>query len=336
MKHFLKIILDGLTYPDLDGRRRPRVFTLLTLAILGLLLLTGGLIPFQRQRVMQPVESNPVPVSLTQVPPDPTPEPITEPGPVSCPTDPADWSLADVTITGTYQAIQPACVYAGLERMVAWALAVRSGYPRQEATQFLGFPSMPVTPLEKVSLPSGKGEPREVAVSFAPTHPDLAEWRVDGSGNVATAYGLRGCFRTLSVSGNRVETWGGDYPVICVVVEDAGNTHAVYALEGHVFTAAAIPTRTYLLFGYAGDDRWHWLGAQENPRITLSDPAKAARDRRTVAVLFDGPSWEAPDLMAAYHLTPRPLPESWRTSNDPAEAQAILGLLDAHLKEDGQ
>ena len=42
-------------------------------------------------------------------------------------------------------------------------------------------------------------------------------------------------------------------PVICLVVEDAENTHIVYSLDGHTYTSTATPMRSFLLFGYLSD-----------------------------------------------------------------------------------
>jgi hypothetical protein len=139
MKQFFYTILDGLTFRDLAGRRQPRAFTIMTLAILTLLILTGAYALFQRHRMMSPVQATPVAVSTKEETPFPTSEPPVEKHPLICPTDPADWSLADATIHMNYKTIQPACVYAGLERTIAWALALRSGYSRAEAAQILGF-----------------------------------------------------------------------------------------------------------------------------------------------------------------------------------------------------
>ncbi len=43
MKSLWKIILDGLTYKDLAGKRQPRVYTVVTGLILLLLLMAGGM-----------------------------------------------------------------------------------------------------------------------------------------------------------------------------------------------------------------------------------------------------------------------------------------------------
>ena len=65
MKQFFNTILDGLTFRDLAGRRQPRAFTVLSLAILVLLALTGIFAFFQRHRMMSPVKATPVAVSCS-------------------------------------------------------------------------------------------------------------------------------------------------------------------------------------------------------------------------------------------------------------------------------
>ena len=336
MKQFFIILLDGLTFRDLAGRRQPRAFTVMALAILVLLVLTGTFAFFQRHRMMSPVQATPVAVSVTEEVPIQTSEPPEEKYPVTCPTDPADWSLADATIHMNYKTIQPACVYAGLERTIAWALAVRSGYSRGEAAQILGFDEFPMTRLNQVTIQTSTRGPLEVSVSFIPPHPDLTEWRVDERGDAALFYGLRGCFRTSFVVGNRLEIWGGDYPVVCVVAEDAENAYTIYELDGHIYTAPAIPTRSYLLFGYAGDDLWVWLGTQESPKVQIDDPGLTANERTTLAALFDSRPWDGRWLETYMGMVMQPLPENWQAQTDEAESQAILSLLNDYLLEAGQ
>ena len=141
MQNIWKTILDGLTYKDLAGKRQPRAFAVLSLIVLFLMTLVGGYIFLSRFRLMSQVEAEPIPVSISSEPefePTSIPPTITayEPG---CPTDSEQWSLTEPVIPQNYKIIQPACVYEGLEKTVAWALAIRNGYGRAEATSTLGF-----------------------------------------------------------------------------------------------------------------------------------------------------------------------------------------------------
>ena len=333
MKSLWKTILDGLTYKDLAGKRQPRIYTVVTGLILLLLLMAGGMAGLNRYLLMSRVQATPQAVSIpteTQSPME-TEIPVTETAEAEassgCPTDSSKWSFTPTMISKTYQVIQPACVYQGLEKTIAWALAVREGYSRAEATQLLGFTGMPMRQMETVTIPKNANELIDVPVSFIPTHPDFKEWRLDTNGRSAVTYALRGCFKTSSVEGNRVEIWGGEYPVICLVVEDAENTHILYALNNHMFISTATPMRSFLLFGYLGDGQWVWLGTQTEPKLEIMDAEEIASDRLTVATLYDSQPWDARWLGTTYHLDMQPLPENWQSFTAENEKQYILTVL---------
>ena len=329
MKSLWKTILDGLTFKDLAGKRQPRIYTVVTGLILLLLFMAGGMAGLNRYLLMSRVHATPVSVSIPTQTVDPTePEAVITTMPsTGCPTDATEWSFTPTVISDNYQVIQPACVYQGLEKTIAWALAVREGYSRAEATEQLGFSEMPMRQMESVTIPSDADELVDVPVSFIPPNPDFKEWRLNANGDAGVAYGLRGCFETSSVKGNRVEVWGGDYSVICLVVEDAENTHILYSLNGHAYTASATPIRSFLLFGYLGDGQWFWLGTQTEPKLEISNTADNASDRLTVATLYDSQPWDAKWLMDTYHLDMPLLPENWQTLNDENEKQYILSVL---------
>ena len=333
MKSLWKTILDGSTYKDLAGKRQPRIYMVATGLILLLLLMAGVMAGLNRYLMMSRVQATPEAVSIptetkspveTEVPAMETTEASVSSG---CPTDPTEWSFTPTVISETYQVIQPACVYQGLEKTIAWALAVREGYSRDEATELLGFSEMPMRQMETVTIPKNTNDLVEVPVSFIPPNPDLREWRLNANGKAAITYALRGCFETSSVRGNRVEIWGGEYPVICLVAEDAENSHIIYALNGHAFTSSAIPTRSFLLFGYLGDGQWVWLGTQTEPKLEITNPEEIANDRLTVATLYDSQPWDAKWLSTTYHLDAQSLPENWQTLTDENEKQYILSVL---------
>ena len=333
MKSLWNTILDGLTYKDLAGKRQPRVYTVVTGLILLVLFVAGGMAGLNRYVLMSRVQATPEAVLIPTETKQPleTEIPATETAEVSassgCPTDSADWSFTPTVISETYQVIQPACVYQGLEKTIAWALAVREGYSRAEATELLGFSEMPMRQMETVTLPKDANDLVNVPVSFIPPHPEFKEWRLNINGEAAVAYALRGCFETSSVKGNRVEIWGGEYPVICLVVEDAENTHILYALNNHIYTAPATPMRSFLLFGYLGDGQWVWLGTQTEPKLEITNAEENASDRLTVATLYDSQPWVAKWLSTTYHLEMQALPENWQTMTDENEKQYILSVL---------
>ena len=333
MKSLWKTILDGLTYKDLAGKRQPRVYTVVTGLILLLLIMAGGMAGLNRFLLMRMVQATPETVSIpteTMQPPEteiPATETIEASTSSGCPTDSTKWSFTPTVISETYQVIQPACVYQGLEKTIAWALAVREGYSRAEATELLGFSEMPIRQMETVTIPKNANELVDVPVSFIPPHPEFREWRLNDRGKAAVTYALRGCFETSSIKGNRVEIWGGEYSVICLVVEDAENTQILYSLNGHMYISPATPMRSFLLFGYLGDGQWVWLGTQIEPKLEITNAEEIASDRLTVATLYDSQPWDAKWLSVTHHLDMQPLPEGWKSFTDENEKQYILSVL---------
>jgi hypothetical protein len=333
MKSLWKTILDGLTYKDLAGNRQPRIYTVASGLILLLLLIPGGMAGLNRYLLMSRVQATPEVVSI----PSQTTEPAatesitpTSSGGVDafgCPTDSSKWSFTPTVISETYQIIQPACVYQGLEKTIAWGLAVRAGYSRAEATELLGFGEMPMRQMETVTIPKNTNELIDAPVSFIPPHPEFKEWRLNANGKAAVTYALRGCFETSSVKGNRVEIWGGEYSVICLVVEDAENTHILYALNDHMYISTATPMRSFLLFGYLGDGQWVWLGTQTEPKLEIANTEENASDRLIVATIYDSQPWDAKWLSTTHHLEMQPLPEEWQTFTAENEKQYILSVL---------
>lgn len=332
MNTIWQTILDGLTYKDLAGKRQLRVYTVMTALVLFLVVMAVGMAGFQRHLMMSTVngaaqviqvtatiESAAI-VEATQISPTQHEDGTTS----SCPTDTANWSLTPTFASSDYMLIQPACVYQGLEKTIAWALAVREGHSRAEATQLLGFNEMPMRQLQTVVIPAGEKELTAVPVRFIPSNPDFTEWRLNANGDAAVTYALRGCFRTSTIEGNRLKIWGGDYPVICLVVEDADNTHIIYSLNDHIFTSTAKPMRSFLLFGYLSDGNWVWLGTRDDPKLEITDSKANTQERLTVATLYDSKPWDAKWLMDTYHLQMNPLPEHWQSMTSEGEKQAIL------------
>ena len=322
-----------MTYTDLAGKRQLRVYTVVTALILLLLLLAGGMAGLNRFLLMRMVQATPEVVSIpteTQAPLEteiPTTETTEAEASSSCPTDSRQWSFTPTMISENYQVIQPTCVYQGLEKTIAWALAVREGYSRAEATELLEFTEMPMRQVETVAIPKNANELVDVPVSFIPTHPDFKEWRLDANGKAAVTFALRGCFETSSVEGNRVEVWGGEYSVICLVVEDAENTRILYSLNGHMYTSPATPIRSFLLFGYLGDEQWVWLGTQTEPKSEITNVEEIASERLTVATLYDSQPWNAKWLSTIHHLDMQPLPDNWQSLTDESEKQYIISIL---------
>ena len=325
MKALWNLILDGLTFTDLAGRRQPRQYAVVAGVILFIVIALGGMSWVNQLLLKYSMKETYAPIK--EKTPTPIPTQVVQATALPCPVLSEQWSLSDPVIEQNYKVIQPACVYDGLAHTVAWALAVRNGYSREQARQLLGFSELPMRQMDHVAIPDSANQPQDVAVSFIPPTLDFIEWRVNDQGKPVVAYGLRGCFRTSNVVGNKVEIWGGEYPAICVVAEDAGNTHIVYKLGEHIFTNEAVPTRSFLLFGYVGDGYWVWLGTQDNPKMAIENVAETDNERLTVSLLFDSQPWDLTWLQSRFGMTQQALPDDWKNFNDPAEQQIILDEL---------
>lgn len=330
MKPLLNAILDGLTFTDIAGKRHLRTYVVLTSIVLFLLVILASCVALEHKTMMDEVQSTPLPVAITAQPsalPESTPTPE-EP----CHSDTANWTFLDVMPGDNFKRIEPACVYEGLGRSAAWAIAVRSGYTRAEAAQALGFSEFPMRQMSEVTALTNTKGPLSLAVSFTPAHPDFAEWRVNPNGETAIVYAMRGCFRTYEVVGNQAQEWNVDYPVICVLSEDSSGSQIVFQLDGHTFTSPSAPTRSFALFGYTGNGDWVWLGTQKEPKVGLETIPDFLEEARTSAEQFGLPVWDTAWLEKNFELPAKPLPESWQSHTQESDKQAILSGLNEALK----
>ena len=330
MKALFNAILDGLTFKDIAGKRQPRAYTVLTGLVLILLFVLASCVALERSAMMDEVQGIPETVQIT-VEPSATLEPT--PMAETCPTDPADWNFVDIQPGNNLKRLEPVCVHDNLAKSVAWALAVREGYTRAEATQALGFAEMPLHRLSEVTILTDTQGPLPMQVSFTPTHPDFAEWRVNSNGQPAIAYALRGCFRAGTVTGNKVDSWNAGYPVICTLSEDSYGSRIVFNLDGHTYTSESVPTRSFALFGYLGNGQWAWLGTQKEPKIALETLGDFVGDAAASARMHGEAVWDAAWLEQTFGLSMKPLPENWQTARDETERQVILDGLNAAMQE---
>lgn len=324
-------ILDHFTYREMGGRRRLRTFSKAAIFILLIVVILGSYAVWQRADARAEVMATPRPVSLTSPTATPVPASPTAAAVETCPSDPEQWTLADVPLGGNLKRIEPACVYDGLGRAMAWALAVREGYTRREATQLLGFSDVPVEPRDSLTILTNTEGPLSVPLTFPPLHPDYAEWRVR-NGAPAMTYSLRGCFRTYEIVGNQRREWGEGYVVICTLVEDSEAAYSVMGLGDHLYSASVQPLRKTVFFGYRGRHAWIWLGAWKDVSYSL-DQKKAGQDRALVSNGYGAPIWNAAWLEKTYGLAMVPLPANWWTYTDNAELQAIVDALNSTESE---
>ncbi len=330
MKSLFNAILDGLTFKDIAGKRQPRTYAVITGAILILVLVLGSGAVLERSAMMSEVQGTPETVQIT-VEPSATLEPTQ--AVETCPTDPADWNFVDIQPGNNLKRLEPVCVHDNLAKAAAWALAAREGYTRADATQALGFAEMPLHRLSEVTILTDTQGPLPMQVSFTPTRPDFAEWRVDANGKPSVAYALRGCFRASTVAGNKAELWNQDYPVICTLSEDSFGTQIVFNLDGHTATSEAKPTRSFVLFGYAGNGQWVWLGTQKEPKVGLENLPNYANEAAESARVNGEAVWNAAWLEETFGLGMKALPENWQNASSETERQTILDALNAFMQE---
>jgi hypothetical protein len=269
--------------------------------------------------------------------------PTQHPTPEACPLDPKEWQLLEIAPNDNFKRITPFCVYDGLARTVAWDLLRVSGYSAPEATEALGFGEFPRQPEPEITGLTNTRGPMTIELEYAGGEvkkqvgrPDFRTWIVDQWGNPGIVFTLRGCYRTETVQGSRVESWGVAYPVLCVVSADQMDW-ALLELGSHHYAVKLGQIRQFSMYGYAGGGLWVSIGYQKEPLVEIrlpgaSQPAvlpltmdleEIVQDRTFISGLHALVPWDAAWLEATFGLSMRPLPENWQSFNDPAELQAI-------------
>ena len=117
---------DLLTYADVSGKRRLRSYVKVSIFILAALIVLAVVAFWQQSQQRQAIAvTKPVAVAQTVAPvstittaPSATPE--------ACPSDPEDWTLTEGLPGTEFMRIEPACVYKGLERTMAFALGINA------------------------------------------------------------------------------------------------------------------------------------------------------------------------------------------------------------------
>lgn len=323
---------DQLTYPDLAGRRKLRLYVL---AALTIALIVAGIFLFAQARqanVQALVEATPRSVAQTTPAIVPTHTPSPSPTPEGCPEDPNQWSFKDVFPGDHYRRIEPSCVFDGLGKTVAWHMLERLGYSKPEAAKLLSFTtgnnvsSLPWQPTLSITGLTNTQGPMTLAlqVEWAP-HPDYHYWTVDTDGAPGLVYSLRGCYRTRDIIGNDAEAWD-TRPVHCLVAVDYTPGWVVNELGEHVYAADwsdQPPTRTFVLFGYTDAGRWVLLGELQDQHLSLENADDLPGEQALAATRYGAQVWDAHWLEETFGLDMRSLPEGWQTFTDPAAIQAI-------------
>ena len=352
-------IKDTLTYSDLGGRRHLRRYIVVSIFIIVFILGAYGLSLWQRAKTRSEVLRTPMPLSnvlpsaptATNTPlptltstPAPTHTPTLEP----CPTDPAAWTLVDVLDDYNLKRIEPACVYEGLERTVAWSLLTYMGYSMQEAADMMGFEAIPDWIITKagntgpiIGITNTEG-PMELVLDHRIYHPDYRNWNVQDASfpTAKVVYALNGCYRTQTVTGDQVEDWGMEFPVVCVLAIDWGDSWGMHELGEHRYGQEFGWRRDFVQFGYdAANHQWLYMGWHPESRIETGHPAyestneNAAQDRQFIARSHGVVPWDAAWLEKTFGYTMYPLPDEWRTYTDQAEIAAIISAFEAYYQE---
>jgi hypothetical protein len=328
----LNRLRDILTYSaELNGWRKLRTYVKAAFFIAAVLLLALVIVMGKQYQTMHDMAA----VATIHYVTSPTPPLGATTTPETCPSDTAGWQFVDSGISGdNLERIEPACVYDGLGRTIAWVLAIREGYSRAEAGQALGFTQPPAqTKMSAIKVIDPVGSSLVASLIMVPLTAGYSEWSIDGNDMPAVYYFPQGCFRGIDthvdVAGSETQTWNGSYPVICYIVEDNMATHTIMSLSGHVFSTTSSPTRSYLYFGYDTETKqWDWLGIDENLHSS-SDVAVMSSDQKIYSGQYGGSVWSAQWLSQIYNLAMKVLPASWRTANDQADLQAILNSINS-------
>ena len=331
---------DSLTYSDLGGRRKLRLYV--SAALIIAVILAGVFIFGQAQQteLQAVVEATPHPVSQALLPVSPTPTLV---GPASltpgeCPQNPAQWTLVEVFPGHHYQRLEPPCVVESLAKTVAWHMLERLGFTKREAAETLGFEEMPWQPVQEITGLTATQGPRPLALTMEwAAHPEYRYWAVEPNGTPALTYSLRGCYRTRAITGDQTEAWDTRYPVLCVVAYDRNPGWVVNLLGEHRLAfdlTGEPPLRKFALFGYTGVG-WVLLGEQEDQQASY--PADGLFEERLYLTQKYGTvPWGAGWLEQTFGVTMHPLPEGWQTfGQDPAEVAAMAGELDKALSDFG-
>ena len=353
-------IKDTLTYTDLGGRRHLRRYVVVSIVIFVFILGAYSLALWQGAKTRAEILGTPLPLSNV-FPSEPTetntplptlthtPAPTNTPTPETCPSDPEAWTLVDALDDYNLKRIKPACVYEGLERTAAWHLLSYMGYTEPEAAEMMGFEEIPDWVLflddrttKSVIGMTNTGDLMEMVLRRRSYHPEYRNWNIQESPSISAnmTYALNGCYRTQTVSGDRIEDWGMGFPVVCVLSFDQGPGWLVHELDDHRFVQDLGWERIFVQFGYYDvRNQWVYMGYHPDSSIMQGHDAyetvkeRAQEERAFIADAHGLVPWDAAWLEAAYGFTMVPLPEEWQSYTNEIEIDFFVETFDTYHKE---
>ena len=310
-----------LTFTTASGKTQLRGYVKVALGLFVILVVLFGVNAYNRNQMVSEVMAAPRLLDASLIP-APTEQVVAPVSPVEeCPSNPADWTLTEnVSVPGSnLKGLSPQCVYDQLDRAAAWFYATYVfGYSRSDAANMLGYSNIPISYSFGVGqitvLTDYKDEPQKVDLRFPSDNSGLSEWRIDDSGRPAVEFTFSGCFRTSSMNGGEVVSWGDGYPVVCQYSGDFQTKHYVGNVNGKIVTASgAENVRRLMWFGYADDGSWAFLGIAKDWEYDLSQ------------IQNRGASTINPTVMAEkYGINPQPLPENWTSFTGQEFSDAFL------------
>ncbi|HSG44880.1 MAG TPA: hypothetical protein VLA72_17165 [Anaerolineales bacterium] len=312
-----------LIFTTATGKNQLRGYVKVALGLFVILVVLLGVNAYNRKQMVSDVMAAPRPLdaAFIPVPTDQVVEPVAQVE--ECSSNPADWTLTENrSVPGSnLKGLSPHCAYDQLDRTAAWFYATYVlGHSRSDAANLLGFSNIPISysfGVGQISvLTDYKDKPQKVDLRFPSNNSGLSEWRINASGQPAVEFTFSGCFRTSSLSGGEVVSWGDGYPVVCQYSGDFQTKHYIGSVNDNVVTASGTENvRRFMWFGYAGDGDWVFLGIAKDWEFDLSQ----IQNHETSTI-------NPTSIVGKYDIRFLPLPENWTafTGQD---------LADAFLKE---
>ena len=309
------------TFSTASGKTQSRGYVKVALGLFVILVVLFGVNINYRSQMVSEIMATPRSLD-TDLIPAPT-EQVEAPVSLEdeCPSNPADWMLTEnPSVPGSnLKKIFPQCVYGDLDKTAAWFYSTYVlGYSRSDAAYLLGFSDLPISYSFGVGqvtvLTDYKDEPQKVDLRFPSDNSGLSEWRIDANGRPAVEFAFNGCFRTSSMSGGKIVSWGDGYPVVCQYSGDFHSGYYIGNVNGKIVAAPSDKNvRRFMWFGYAGNGNWMFLGVAKDWEYDLSE----VQNHRTSTI--------NPNFMnAKYSINPLLLPENWYRFTGQEYADAFL------------